>query len=136
MLLHVRTNGTIIDEGASRDRTAIDGNNRVDEIPVIIFVTDAKFGDLAGAAADWILMALRAGRGVEHRTQAEIGILSFLKDLLITGERIPGWFGQTVAEALGARVLGLERWRIKARRGFGRGLLGKQTDGYQAAACH
>ena len=58
MFLGVRANGAVVDNRPSRDGTAMDGNCWIHEVPDAVFMSGADFSYLAGAAADWVLMAL------------------------------------------------------------------------------
>jgi hypothetical protein len=85
-------------------------------------VADAQLGELAGTAADWVLMAVGTSPRVEDRPKAAIDVVCRFENLLIEGETIAGRFRDPVADALRARILDEGR-RIEARRRFGRGLL-------------
>ncbi len=93
-----------------------------------------QLGDLAGSAADRILMAFHACRRVEYRTEPESSVLSFLKDLLIADETVSGRFRDAVTGAFRTSVLGLQGRSVKSRWCFGRGLLSYQANRSQAAA--
>jgi hypothetical protein len=62
MFLRLGDDRAIIDDGTSADaaRAVIDGDGRIDEIGARIGVADAQLGELAGTAADRILMTIGA----------------------------------------------------------------------------
>ena len=67
MFLRLRDHRAIVDEGTSADaaRAIIDGNGWIDKIAVGIRVADAQLGELAGTAADRVLVTVGASPRVE-----------------------------------------------------------------------
>jgi hypothetical protein len=65
-----------IEEGTSADagRPIIDGDGWIDEIAARIGVADAQFGELAGTAADRVLMTIGASPRVEDRPKPAIDV--------------------------------------------------------------
>jgi hypothetical protein len=88
MLLRLRNQGAVIDDGAIGDgiRTIVYWNGRRDEVTVRVVVASADFRELAGSAADRILMAIRAGSGVKDRPESGAGVVILLEPGLV--ERI------------------------------------------------
>jgi hypothetical protein len=64
---------------------------------------------------------------VIYRSEPALGIMSTLKLLLVESEGIPRGLGQSVTDALGARIVS-ESGSIKTRGSFGRRLLGNQRE--------
>jgi hypothetical protein len=52
----------------------IDHNGRIHEISIRVLVSDANFRDLAGSAADRVLMAFNASRSVEYWAEPQGGV--------------------------------------------------------------
>src|ERR1700757_522369 len=98
MLLRLRDERAIVDDGAEGDGVCavVDGDGGGDEIAVGIEVAGADFGELAGAAADGILVAIGASPGVEDRAQAGAGVVVLLETGLIEGVGVARGFGNTV----------------------------------------
>src|SRR5215469_14249391 len=128
MLLSVRAHRPVIDQGTSRDHAAMDRHARVHKVSVIVPVAHANLRNLTGAAADGVLMALRARCGVEDGTQPQTRVFPLLEDLLIAGKTIPGRLEDAVVRALGAGIRRLERRRVKPRGRLRRGLLSDKAD--------
>src|SRR5271166_257492 len=100
MFLNLWADGSVVNEGAARNRAAIDRNRRVYEVPVVVLVAHAKLRDLAWSATDWILMALHACRGIEYGAKPKARVLSSFKYLLIAGKSVSRRFGNAIAGAL------------------------------------
>ena len=124
MFLRLRDHRAIIDEGTSADaaRAIIDGNSWIDKIAVRIGVADAQLGELAGTAADRVLVTVGASPRVEDRSKPGIDVVGHFVNLLIEGEAVTGRFRDPVANAARARILD-ERRGIEASGRFGKGLL-------------
>ena len=73
----------------------IDGNFRILKHAMGIFVADAQFGNLAGAAGGGILVALAAGLRVIERAESVGEMLDLFERVLVRG--VGGVVDQTVA---------------------------------------
>src|ERR1700739_780557 len=89
-------------------------------------MADAEFGELAGAAAHGVLVAIRTSPGVKDRSQAGAGVVCGFVDLLIERIGIAGGFRDAIAVALGTRILH-QGGSVEACRRFGGGVLGKTS---------
>jgi hypothetical protein len=76
MFLRLRDHRAIVDEGTSADaaRAIIDGNGWIDKIAVGIRVADAQLSELAGTAADRVLVTVGASPRVEDRSKPGIDV--------------------------------------------------------------
>ena len=133
MFLRLGDDRAIIDERTSADAagTIVDRDRGVDKIAVRIFVADAELGELAGSAADRVLMAVDAGPRIKDGSKPAIDVVCRFVNLLVAGETVAGRFGDPVADALRAGILDKGR-RIEARGSFGRGLLRYRHDCHHA----
>ena len=124
MFLRLGDDRAIIDDGTSANaaRAIIDGDGWIDEIAVRIGVADAQLGELAGTAADRVLMTVGASPRVEDRPKPAIDVVSQFVNLLVEGEAVAGRFRDPVADAQRAGILDEGR-RIEAGGRFRRGLL-------------
>ena len=88
MFLRLGDDRAIIDEGTSADaaRAIVDGDGWIDKIAVRIGVADAQLGELAGTAADRVLMTVGASPRVEDRSKPGIDVVSQLENLLVESE--------------------------------------------------
>src|SRR5579864_215386 len=102
MLLGLRTDRTIIDDGTAGNRVlaVVDENGGIDEIAHIIEVPGAHLGDLAYSARDRVLMAIDAGGCVVDRTEAGVDAFTLFVVRLVEGKRVICRFGQAIANAL------------------------------------
>src|SRR5580692_832021 len=112
MFYGLRTDGAIVDDGAARDGILplVNDDSRVHEIAVGVIVPGADFCHLTGSSSHRILVAIGARGGVVNRTEPSVVSFSCLKVLLIDGEGVRDeaserWFGDAVADALGAWVV-------------------------------
>src|ERR1700759_1682249 len=123
MFLRLRHHRAIVDEGTSADaaRAIIDGNGWIDKIAVGIDVADAQLSELAGTAADRVLVTVGASPRVEDRSKSGIDVVSQFVNLLIEGEAVAGRFHDPVANAARARILN-ECRGIEASGRLGEGL--------------
>ena len=105
MFLRLRDHRAIIDEGTSADaaRAIIDGNGWIDKIAVGIRVADAQLSELAGTAADRVLVTVGASPRVEDRSKPGIDVVSQFVNLLVEGEAVTGRFRDPVADAFASR---------------------------------
>src|SRR5258708_10724439 len=119
MLLRFRHDRPVIDDRTARDGigSVIDGNGRVDEIPIRIQVAGPQFGELTGAATDRVLVAVRAGTGVEDRSESGRGIVRCLVRLLVKCIRVARRLGNAVAYAFRSWALN-QSGRIETGRSF------------------
>ena len=124
MFLRLGNDRAIIDERTSADAAGaiVDRDGGVDKIAVRIFVADAQLGELAGTAADRVLMAVGASPRIKDGPKPAIDVVRGFVNLLVEGETVAGRFRDPVADALRARILDEGR-RIEARGSFSRGLL-------------
>ena len=124
MFLRLRDHRAIIDEGTSADaaRAIIDGNGWIDKIAVGIPVADTQLGELAGTAANRVLMTVGASPRVEDRPKSAIDVVSQFENLLVESEAVTGRFRDPVADAARARILD-ECRSIEASGRFGKGQL-------------
>ncbi len=116
MLLGLRTDGAVVDDGAACDRVlaVVYEDGRVDEVAVVIFVPDPEFGELAGSSAVWVLMAADAGGCIIDGPESGLhGVVLFV-DLLIMGKGVSGGLDDSVADALCA----VEAGSIESGRRF------------------
>lgn len=120
MLLCLRNQGAVIDDRAVGDgvRSVVYGDSCGYEIAVGVLVAGADFRELAGAATYRVLMAVYTGSGVEDGAESGAGIVLLLEAGLVQGIGIAGELCDTVADALGSRVL-RERGCVKPSGGFG-----------------
>src|SRR5271168_1205065 len=84
MFLRLGNDRAIIDERTSADAAGaiVDGDRGVDKIAVRIGVADAQLGELAGTAADRVLMAVGASPRVENRPKPAIDVVCRFVNLL------------------------------------------------------
>ena len=124
MFLRLRDHRAIVDKGTSADaaRAIIDGNGWIDKIAVGIGVADAQLSELAGTAADRVLVTVGASPRIEDRSKPGIDVVCQFVNLLIEGEAVAGRFREPVANAARARILN-ECRGIEASGRFGKGLL-------------
>ena len=124
MFLRLGDHRAIIDEGTSADAAGaiIDGDGRIDKIAIRIGVADAQLGELAGTAADRVLMTVGASPRVENRPKSAIDVVGQFVNLLVEGEAVAGRFRDPVADAERAGILDEGR-RIEAGGRLRRGLL-------------
>ena len=136
MFLRLGNNRAIIDERTSTDAagTIVDRDGGVDKIAVRILVADAELGELAGSAADRVLMAVGASPRIKDGSKPAIDVVCRFVNLLVAGETVAGRFGDPVADALRAGILDEGR-RIEACRRFGQGLLRRHRRDARAAQC-
>ena len=85
-------------------------------------MADAQLGELAGTAANRVLMTVGASARVENRPKPAVDVVGHFVNLLVEGEAVAGRFRDPVADALRARILD-ECRRIEASGRFGKGLL-------------
>ena len=106
MFLRLGDHRTIIDEGTSADAagTIIDGDGRIDEIAIRIVVADAQLGELAGPAADRVLMTVGASPCVENRPKPAIDVVGQFVNLLVEDEAVASRFRDPVADAARAGI--------------------------------
>ena len=129
VLLSLRNQRAVIDDGAEGDGVCaiVDGDGGGDEIAVGIEVAGADFGELAGAAADGILVAVHAGSGIKYRAQTGACIVRLFEIGLVDCIRVAGGFCNAVADALRALILGESRG-VKACWRLGRTLLSNTSE--------
>jgi hypothetical protein len=119
--------GAIVDDGTAADVVGaiIDRNGGIHEVAICVVVPCAQFGELAGAAADGVLMTIGASPGVKHGSQTRAGIVSCFVDSLVVGVGIARGLRDSIAMALRAWILH-QSWSVEPCRRFGRGVL-RQT---------
>ena len=83
--------------GGAAAGAIIDGDRRIDKIAVGIRVADAQLSELAGTAADRVLVTVGASPRVEDRSKPGIDVVSQFVNLLIEGEVVAGRFREPVA---------------------------------------
>src|SRR5215467_13551836 len=104
MFLRLGNNRAIIDERTSTDAagTIVDRDGGVDKIAVRIGVADAQLGELAGTAADRVLMAVDAGPRIKDGSEPAIDVVCRFVNLLVEGEAVAWRLHDAVADALRA----------------------------------
>src|SRR5271167_2491676 len=104
MLLGLRTNGTVVDNGTARysGRPSVDRDSGIHEVSVCVIVPDPLFGKLAGGAGYSVVMTFDARCRVENGTEPRAWIMSPFKLGLIEGEGVARRLCYPVADTLHA----------------------------------
>jgi len=99
--------GTIVNDGTAADVVGaiVDRNGGIHEVAICVAVPCAQFGELAGAAADGVLMTIGASPGVKHGYQTGAGIVSCFVDSLVVAVGIARGLRDCIAMALRAWIL-------------------------------
>src|SRR5579863_8111521 len=134
MLLGLRTYGSVVNNGtaAYSTRALIDRDSGIEKVSVSVRMAEALFGKLTSRTGHAVIMALDAGRRVEHRTQPGAWIMSSFKLRLIQSKGVAGRLSYSVTDALRSGIHGYfacwaddlpERGSGKAGWRLSRGLL-------------
>src|SRR5580704_4540493 len=119
MFLSLRDQGAVVDNRAEGDgvRSVVDGHGSSNKIAIGVQVARADLRELTRSPTDGILMAIRAGSGIEYRAQPGAGVVVLFELGLIEHIAITRGFCNAVANALRSRIL-RERRRVKTSGRF------------------
>lgn len=125
--------GTVVDDGAVGDGVvaAVDWDGGGCKVSVGIGVPGANLGDLAGGSGDEVLVAIDAGGGIVHGSEAVGGIVAQFETGLVGGVGITRRLGDAIRDALRA---GVDREGGSGKSGGGVGS-GLRDDGGGDADC-